>query len=259
MAVFACLASVVAGMAFAKGPSTHVQVFAELYLREDGSVDRVAVDSPAQPVLVSLVERAVSGWRFDPVVRDGVATRVRTGMTLDLEGTPVDGGLAALRIAKVKFDAARGRHAKILVPLLQDSFQVLAAIRVDAQGNVTDTAVLYLGNHGRNVDTLTRREVSEAFARSLRRSKLRPADLAHGEPADQTMLLPIDFLAMFESQSKLDPERRFREMKPVPWLDAAHQPSILTFARLDASGSAIALEQEDVKLRSSVIGTLLCS
>jgi hypothetical protein len=255
MRMFACLALVLAGMAFAKEPATTLQVVGDLYLGEDGSVQRVTVDESTPLALKQLVQSTAASWRFEPVLRDGVAARVRTGMVLDLEGIPVEGGLKSLRVTKVTFNGARTKYANLVVPRLYEGMQVLTALRVDAAGNVTDVAVLYLGMGGANVNTMMRREMTEALVRSLKRSRIRPADLAYGDPADETMLLPIDYTTA-SGRASSDSQRRFREMKPVPWLDAAHQPSMPRVTGL-APGSAVAIDEDDVKLRSSVIGTLL--
>ena len=75
---------------------------------------------------------------------------------LDLEGIPVEGGLKSLRVTKVTFNGARTKYAKLVVPRLYEGMQVLTALRVDAAGNVTDVAVLYLGMGGANVNTMRR-------------------------------------------------------------------------------------------------------
>jgi hypothetical protein len=253
LCAFALLA---AGLAFAQAPEKRtVQVGGDLYLAADGTVDRVTVDEQTPAQLKPIVEAAVKQWRFEPVLRKGVPTPVRQGMVLDLEGVPADGGFK-LRVTRVDFRAARLRHANLVVPQLNTRMDVLTALRVDAEGNVVDVAVLYMRSLGGLYHSaLDRKQMSDAIAKGLRKSKFRPAELAYGEEADDTILLPIDY-RLAGTDDPVELRSRMREMKKVPWLDASEQPNFSDDLQM-APGEAMALQSDDVKLRSDVVGKML--
>ncbi|UHQ20510.1 hypothetical protein LVB87_04955 [Lysobacter sp. KIS68-7] len=250
--MFVLLGLFVAGFAFARQPETaNLQVRGDLYLTADGTVERVVFDDATAPALKSLIETTVQRWRFAPVLREGVATRLRTAMTLDLEGVQVDGGFK-MRVKRVAFANARTKYARLALPMIPISLDVVAALRVDAQGNVVDAAVVYL--NGQLGGGTTERDVRNTLVRILKKSKLRPAELAYGEPADETFFMPIDFRTS-PTRSRGDPRERFRHLSPVPWLDAAHPPDVAIDAM--TPGDPIALQRDQVTLQSDIVGKML--
>lgn len=251
------LAVLAAGLAFAQAPDRKtVQVMGDLYLAADGTVDRATVDEQTPAQLKPIVEAAVKHWRFEPVLRDGVPTPVRTAMTLDLEGVPVEGGYK-LRVTRLAFAQARARNARIVLPQLNTRMDVLVALRLDAEGNVADALVVSIANtRGKQIDPVRRNMIGDEIRKAVRKSKFRPAELAYGEEADDTYFLPIHYRIAGSGGADDADDHPFREMKRIPWLPADDQPKMPDVATL-ASGSAFAMRDEPVTLQSDVVGKML--
>jgi hypothetical protein len=242
-----------AGVAWAQTP--RVPVGGEVYIGLDGTVQRVVVDEGTHAEVKSLVERTVSRWRFEPPMIEGAPSQVRVGMRLELEGVQAEAGRFRLRVAKVDFDSARIRESRVVLPQLNTTMDVLTALRVDAAGNVTDVAVVYMeGSGARGRGAAGRMAMSREIERALKKSKFRPADLAYGDLADETMFLPINYrLDTGPNPPPVDPDQRAKESSRVPWLADEEQ----AIPEAHTPGTPVALHQPDVRLSTEVVGTLL--
>jgi hypothetical protein len=242
------------GAACAQTP--RVFVGGELYIGLDGTVQRVVVDEDTNAEVKALVEKTVSRWRFEPPMVEGAPSQVRVGMRLDLEGMQAEAGRFRLRVTKVAFDSARIREARLVLPQLNTTMDVLTALRVDAAGNVTDVAVVYMeGSGARGAGGAKRMAMAREIERALKKSKFRTADLAYGGLADETMFLPINYrLDRGPDPPPVDPEQRAKDAARIPWLadeDQAELPEAQT------PGTPMAMHQPDVRLSTQVVGTLL--
>jgi len=245
-----------AAAAFAGAPARQsVWVAGDLYLGADGTVERAVLDEGTAPQVQAIVESAMRNWRFQPVLRDGVPTPVRTAMTMSLEGVPVEGGYK-LRVAQLEFSQARARHARIVLPQLNTRLDVLTALRIDAAGNVVDAAVVYMGGARGRIDPVRRNMMGDEIVKALKKSKFRPAELAYGEAADDTFFLPLNYRIAGTGGAEDDLRDHVKDMKPIPWLVAAEQPKPPEDAAM-AAGGAIALHSDQVKLQSDVVGKIL--
>ncbi|MBJ7575288.1 TonB family protein [Luteimonas sp. MC1828] len=86
-------------------------VTGDLDIETDGSVSRHTIDRAEKipPYAVNIIQQAISGWRFEPVVVDGKPVPARARMTLRLLGTPMEDGGLAVRLASATF-GERGEH-----------------------------------------------------------------------------------------------------------------------------------------------------
>lgn len=240
-----------AGLGWAATPKA-LEVGGKLFIGADGAVHRVVLDDGTHPELKAIVEKTVLRWRFEPVVRDGEPSQVRVGMKLDLEGMQADGGFR-LRVTRVDFDSARIRHARVVLPQLNTTMDVLTALRLDAAGKVTDVAVVYMsgsGSHGSR-----RMAMTKEIERALKQSTFSPAELAYGDEADETVFLPINYrMHGGRNPPPVDPQERAKQASRIPWLAEGEQMEI---PETQASGQPIAMHQADVRLSTQVVGTFL--
>ncbi len=77
-----------------------------LDLSPTGTVDKVHLDKEDQvdPGIVGTVNRLVSGWRFEPVIRDGRAVPARTPLRMRLLAQQTGDGGLAISVASARFD-----------------------------------------------------------------------------------------------------------------------------------------------------------
>jgi hypothetical protein len=202
-------------------------------------------------------------WRFEPIVRDGKPIMAKTGMSLDLAATKVGAGYT-LRIERVVFVSSRSKPVRFVLPQMPHSamasgtnFDVLAAMRVDAQGNVVDAALLSLVLHGGNHPPKhLRDDMASEMARALKRSKFKPADVAAGERGDDTFYLPLDYRTGRGRGETLSIGERFRDATPVPWLSPEQQPKLIDLPE-SKGGMPVAMADSDVRLSTKVVGASL--
>lgn len=210
-----------------------IDVTGEVVIAHDGSVQTVELEPSIAPEVAEFVRSDVSRWRFEPVMRDGSPIAAKTGMQLFLSVTPADDGFR-LRIDKVWFVNKRAKPLLYVIPSLPvavntgNQIELLAAMRVNSQGEVTDVALLSATLDGRQ-DNRLRKALAKEIPTALKRSKFRPADEAAGELGDDTFYLPIDY---FLGSSRRGVVRsgiaeRFAGAIAVPWLAEDQQPKVL--------------------------------
>lgn len=71
-----------------------MRIDGELTIDTSGKVMAYDIATPLEPAVKQAVDRAVSAWRFSPVMLDGSAVRARTGMRVTLAARAVDAGYA---------------------------------------------------------------------------------------------------------------------------------------------------------------------
>ena len=242
----------------------NIDVDAEIVVGQDGSVRNIDVDESVAPGVAALVKKAVMQWRFEPIVRDGKPIMAKTGMSLDLAATKAGAGYM-LRIERVLFVTSRSKPVQFVLPQMPRSamssgtaFDVLAAMRVDAQGNVVDAALLSLVLHGGNnhPPKHLREDMASEMVRALKRSKFKPADVAAGERGDDTFYLPLDYRIGRGRGQALSIGERFRDATPVPWLTPEQQPKLIDMPE-SKGGLPVAMAERDVRLSTKVVGATL--
>lgn len=122
-----------------------------------GEVVAHAIDQPDKlhPEVLSLIDRAIAGWQFQPALRAGQPRAMSATMRLSLVARRDDAGGVAVRIAGASFrdvgapdtdrirSVQRGRPLKFpdLLGRRGVSGIVYVALRIDGAGRVTDAAV----------------------------------------------------------------------------------------------------------------------
>ena len=265
MGLIACAIALVTSFASAREPEvTKVDVDADIVIGQDGSVRDVQVGEHVAPGVAALVKNAVMRWRFEPVVRNGKPVMAKTGLTMDLAATQSGAGYS-LRIQHVVFVSSRSRPLKFVLPGVSmsmmpvgTSFDMLAAMRVNPQGDVVDAALLsfhVLGGGGREPRHL-RENMATAMEHALKRSKFRPADAAAGERGDDTFYLPLEYRNALGRGQSLSIAERFSDATPVPWLAPDQQPKLIDLPE-SRNGLPVAMGNADVRLAPQVVGATL--
>lgn len=239
-------------------------VFGDITIDEQGNVIDHQLETQVSEAVRGVVDRAVRKWKFEPVLRDGVPVRARTGMDLELVAEPVAQGLQ-LRIDQIDFGARRSAR-KMLPPRYPDAASrvgieadILLAVRIDAAGKVTDLfAVQTVLRDGGKVllDNRWQRAFESTTLAAAKAWRFEPATPDMGETADETVIVPVGF--MLEGASPLamsgwHPDEASAR-KLIPWLPASEQDYDPTGLK---DGEAMALGASPVKLKSPVVGTTL--
>jgi hypothetical protein len=260
-----CMLTVLAGTSIARaaGHERSIRVSGDLVIATDGSVRDVELAENTAPGVANLVKTAVQRWRFAPVVRNGAPITAKTGMQLALAAIPVGDGFK-LRVEKVMFLNARAKPLTFVVPQMpreammrENDIEVLAALRVDADGTVVDAAVLSV-KFSKIDNPRLRREVARDVPFALKRSTFRPAEITAGENGDDTFFVPIDYRsrkrpedAQMHSTALAD---RFGDALPVPWLTKDQQPRLIDLPNVQGQPVGLA---GDIRLAESIVGTTL--
>ena len=245
--------------------SLQLDVSGNITIDQQGAVRDYKINTPLAPKVEQLVDSAVRKWRFEPVVRDGKPVIAKTVMYLLLSAKPVEQGYR-LAIQKVRFGGDRAAVSHILPGYPYEALRarvgasVLAAVRVDREGNVTDAAAVVskvtdLRGAERKPGRLNK-YFEQAVVGALKKWKYTPADSEGGAPAEVTLIVTTSF-SLPDSKGS-DPLknggwRAADVTNPIPWLPADKQ-------KFDAEGlrdgQSIALDG-DIKLQTAVVGTAL--
>ena len=189
-------------------------------IEPDGSVSAYALDQRKKlpPFVVDVVDRAVPGWRFEPVVVDGTNVPARSRMIVRLVAAPATGDGIEVRISGASFGAYDEEDAGTVRPVsrppprypsalsrLYPRGDVYLALKIGREGQVMDVAVEQVNlRSAANATTSERirKLFSDAAIEAARKWTFRPpttgdqADapywsattsisfLIHGDPAD---------------------------------------------------------------------------
>ena len=239
-----------------------------------GAVAEVKIDTPLIPSLQSSVERTVRLWRFKPVLIDGSARQVSTGMAIVLVATAV-GQDYRVKIDSVHFSAGKGQvvargdgdkeqiSAGTLAPpkyshdaqMANMNGAILLAIRVRPDGKVGEVSAVqsmlyevpsHRGSLRRGLASLEATAVDCARHWTFNV----PADAATRSPEQMTVTVPVDFNLGYQFDV---PGQWFKVMRlprrPIGWLPATASDAQLGLASVGVSGvsplaSAFQLSQE---------------
>lgn len=251
--IAACLSFLAPVLAEEKAPMS-MDVGGEIVIGKDGHVRTFTVTTPVAPVVKTLVERSIQAWTFEPILRDGVAIEARTGYALRLTAVPVEKGYA-LRVNEAPSFHVPRKLLKQTMPLgspdvlrNRQDVDVLAALRVDRDGNVAEAAVLAVQNSRKGEGVRNRRGYEQLVERTLREWKFEPAQPADTERFEGTIVFSFRGL----SRDRLSAWHRpvFKDAKRIPWSDAPADASQLQ------DGQMLALDPA-VKLKTPLAGTVL--
>lgn len=125
-------------------------------IEPDGSVSAYVLDHEEKlpPFVADVVDRAVPGWRFEPVVVDGASVRARSRMTVRLVAAPAKDDGIEVRISGARFGAYEEEDAGFVRAVsrppprypsmsarLYPRGDVYLALKIGREGQVMDVAV----------------------------------------------------------------------------------------------------------------------
>ena len=157
--LLACICALVSGFAMATPAAADNQVEASMLvtgsivIAPDGSVRSHALDHPEKlsPTIRAFIDKAVSAWKFVPVVVDGKPVAARTQMHLRLIADATEHGNYAVRVGGASFTGgAPGEHADKNTDHHMAPRYPPAAIRARVGANVY--LVLKIGRQGQVLD-----------------------------------------------------------------------------------------------------------
>lgn len=141
--------SLVAAAAFAQkkvAPVYEMSADGDIHVAADGHVADYHLSSQLPPAIGVLVDRAVRGWQFEPVIIDGAAVNAKTSMHLGLKAEPQgDADSYAVRITEIRFGEPKVRPGSMRPPKYPESAvsarvgaKVLLKLRLDESGKVAE-------------------------------------------------------------------------------------------------------------------------
>ncbi|MFT4198827.1 MAG: hypothetical protein QM601_13160 [Pseudoxanthomonas sp.] len=238
-------------------------VTGEVGIDPQGNVFAVDIQTVVTPAVHDLLEKTVRQWKFEPVVQDGKAVYAKSLMHLDLLAKKVDSGYQ-LQVDGVRFCASRRALAMQPSSYPREAARarvmadVLVAVRVDAGGQVVDAVATQVAFPQRGIGPSQAASWSKTFAKAAveaaRNWRYAPADVAAGDLADATLIVPVTYRVDAASAST----EGWRNLPnvistPIPWLPAAAQSFDATGLR---QGEALAL-QSNIALKTPVVGQAL--
>lgn len=236
-----------------------LDVSGEIAIDHQGAVYDYRIHTILTPEVRQIVDRSVRRWTFEPVVRDGKPVHAKSGMHLTLMAIPVDAGYQ-LRIEQVLFVGNRGAEKMAAPQYPREQLRaglgaaVLVAVRVDAEGNVTDAVAVQSAVTGARRRDRSSEPFEKASVAAMKQWRFRPADLAAGEPAEATLVVPMVYAVGARPRAPAGWHDAGTDLsRPIPWLSADKQ-------QFDANGlkegQTLALDNP-VTLTTSVVGTTL--
>lgn len=251
-----------AAVAQAQTAELRMPVEGEIGIDPAGAVFDYRLDTELTPAVAALIERSVRQWKFEPVLRAGVATHAKARMHLILVAHQVAGGYR-LKVEQARFFGYR-KPASMNPPRYPAEAaragiggDVLVAVRVNAGGRVVDAVAVQNAWPYAKFDESSQRYWGRILERAsldaARKWTFVPIDSTRAEPADTTLVLPISFRMDVPPATEGWRRESAGPARPIPWLEPAQQ----TF---DASGlkqgDVLALDYA-VKLKTSVVGLAL--
>lgn len=249
---------------YAQDEALRLDVDGDITIDKSGNVYDYTIKTPIAESVRQLVDRSVRQWKFEPVIRNGVAVHAKCEMDMSLVAVPVANGFR-LRIDAVGFETGR-RGKRMNAPRYPPEAQrvgieadVLIAVRIDEKGAVRDlfaTQSSLLHRKSKVADTRWVKAFEKSALEAARTWKFEPADIASGEPAETTVIVPVSFVSDPSSlaASGWRPEAAATEKKLIPWLSATEQDYDATGLK---GGEALAVGSSPPKLKTAVVGTTL--
>ena len=186
-------------------PILEMSADGEILVAPDGSISDYRLRSELAPNVAQLVDKAVHGWRFEPIMVDGVPVVAKTVMHLSLKAEPAGGkGDYRIRIVDVHFGEPRRDGLGMRPPHYPKEAvrahlgaKVLLAVQIDDSGKVVDAQPYQTSldaRTGSDADAERWRKMFELA--SVTAAKAWHYDLSEtidGKPAKASALVPVVF------------------------------------------------------------------
>jgi hypothetical protein len=233
-----------------------INVKGRIDIGPDGAVRDYSVDGATPKAVKALVDKAVRGWRFEPIVEGGRAVTATTTMGLELTAVPL-GEDFQLRIDEVHFGVGMSAN-KMKPPMYPSDLMrqhvdgtVVLVLAVDAQGKVTATHAerVDLGRLGTPAQMEAWRErLARVAQRAAADWTFAPIDFVDGKPVAMNVRVPVDFRLGGPGWKKL---YRGPDV-PAPFV----QYDRVVAADVESGDAPVALDSR-FRLRDNVIGKAL--
>ncbi len=254
-----CL-SLVVGVALAepKGDDAEIllSVTGKIHIDPDGSVVDHGLDTDVSTELRKMIDSRVRGWRFEPIIVDGVAVPATTSMSFTIRADPIADNRFELHFGKASFgspeqiaSSQRGKGA-IQYPRallgVRAGGRVLLAVRIDNDGNVIEAHPYQTSldvKPGERQSQKLREALERAALKAVVHWRYRMAESVDGESVAMSAIIPIDFAITTPAASR-PKQIGWRALVPGPVNRAPWQPPLpddLDLASL-ADGSAASLD-----------------
>ena len=241
----------------------------EVQIAPDGHVSDYRLKSTLAPVIAKLVDTAVRGWQFEPVLVDGKPVVAKTAMRLSLRAEPADAGNYRIRVTNVIFGEPHvAAHVKL--PKYPESAiaahvgaKVLMYVKLDESGNVVEVEP-----YQTSLDVRANSEVqAESFRKLFESASVRAARFWHydltetinGKKVGTIAMVPVVYsLHGFGVHSAGDGEWKGYVPGPLRETTLGREAKVTSsdqFADL-AEGQAQPLDSH-FKLREDVVGKIL--
>lgn len=255
-----------------KGPAVlEMNADGEIQIAPDGHVSALQLHSQLAPSVADVIDRHVRGWRFEPVLVNGVAVTAKTVMHLSLHAEPVPGkDEYTLRVSDVRFgDLGHAVHMK--PPKYPPSAvrahvggKVMLAIRVDETGKVVEaqayqTSLDVRANSEQEAEYY-RHVLEQASLVAAREWRYEPTAMINGKAIGSTALVPVSYTLCdmpCKGENKDDAWRPLLPgpVHPAPWMNKQEVADNQALSTLK-DGQALSLDSP-FHLRDSVIGKTL--
>jgi hypothetical protein len=202
----------------------------DIQIAPDGHVTDYQLKSKLAPAVADLVDRAVRGWHFEPIVVDGKPVTAKTTMKLRLHGDPAPDDSYSLSIASVHFGVLT--RSKLTPPKYPDDAQrvglgarVVLYIVIDPSGKVVQAAPgqTSLDHRARSEPEAERwrRQFERVSVEAALQWQYEPSEIFDGRPARaRYAIAPIDFNLLDRSGKPIVQDWHMYlpgPMHPAPW------------------------------------------
>ncbi|RYD15102.1 MAG: hypothetical protein EOP90_09140 [Lysobacteraceae bacterium] len=211
-------------------------------LDASGAVTQLESIDTLDPAVAAPLERAISGWSFEPGRIDGVAAPTETTLTLDLRFVPADGDRYAIRIddartgGRVDAESSRRHFPRFPNQALKRGLFAMIVVKVDYDASGTVVAVEPQSELGLNASS----SLEKATVAAVRQWAIQPERVG-GRAVASSLMLPVCYSVVAASQAPPDYACAF---KPA----GSNSPI--------GEGDALALAPV-ARLRSDVVGRAL--
>lgn len=246
-------------------PELQIGVVGDLEVGPDGAVRSYTITSDLAPPIVTLVERKVREWRFEPITVDGKPVIAQTRARLTLLAIP-QGEDFQLRIEDVRFgEAAPSKQTKMPSyprEAIRDGIgaRVLLSLRLDPDGRVLEVHPYQTSLNVRvRSDKATERArnlFERASVDAVKHWQFDMSETFDGVAHAQDVIVPVVFQVTTGMRAPREDE--WKHFFPGPITPAPWRQQDTQLARLDAiaEGEARSLTSR-FRLVDDVTGTLL--
>jgi len=250
----------------------HLPLTGSIAIDSQGHVtDCEIISKPGSEAVKAAVLQSMRGWRFVPVVRDGIAVPARSKVNLRLLATEVNGGYE-MKIERAQFFGGREPADKGMEPprypkdaaRIGLSGNVLLALQVDSQGSVTDVvsvqSSLLVSHTPESVMRRWRKVFEKASEDAARKWTFKPADPAKGDELVTTLIVPVTYRIGDGSGSALQADDegwqqdKAGPMRQIPWLAVDQQQFDANGLR---DGQVMALAEPPITPAQPLVGRAL--